>query len=109
MGATTNKVCARELYPEGPGWRPGYRSVHFPMKTERVFELALTNPRHLPGLTGVIPQRLIEVVAMEPMQRWEVGVVLLRIRGKVYAVRVCESGECAVLREYPMFAKDLQA
>lgn len=56
-----------------------------------------------------MPHFAATVVAMEPMQRWEVGVVLLRIRGKVYAVRVCESGECAVLREYPMFAKDLQA
>lgn len=99
-GQTTNKVRARERFPDGPDWRPGYRVVGFPMNAGHRFELRMKCHRQLPELDLAPAARWVEVMAAEPIQRWEVGVVLLSIRGKVWQVRICASGECVLLREH---------
>lgn len=100
MGDYTNRVRARELFPKGPGWLPGFRVVHFPMVKGHVFELWIKCHAQIPGLDIKPHGRWVGVEAAEPIERWEVGVVLLAIRGKVYQVRITESGECVLLREH---------
>lgn len=100
MGTTTNKVRARERFPNGPNWCPGYRAAHLPMQTGHGFELRIKSHRQVPELDLSPTARWVFVVAAQPIARWEVGVILLRIRGTVYQVRVCESSECVLLREH---------
>ncbi len=66
------------------------------MAAGHAFELWLRARVDLRPGTGA-RQRWVGVEAAEPIASWKVGVVLLRILGRVYEVQVCESGECVLL------------
>ncbi len=78
---------AREIH--GNTWGP----IRFPMPANHVFELILSDPSAI--LFG--PAGWVAVESAEPIARWEVGTIPLRIRGAVYLVRVCATGECVVV------------
>ena len=74
-GTTTNKVRARERFPNGPNGSQAIAPRIFPWQTGHGFELRIKSHRQVPELDLSPTARWVFVVAAQPIARWEVGVI----------------------------------